>query len=197
MTAEELWQELHRKMSPKEGKEANKMLKEWHNIYKGLQERALNPVAQDIMKQGENDQDGFLCFLIGRSAPTMWDNFIVRHPFEPNKEVEQYLDKCSELFFKDGTVHFVSQYYGLALLFFQVGAYMGSVEEGKCERAKVRSFVCHLNLLLLFLLIVVSCTSLPDEEVSTSTRSTYEKDSTTKVEIKVDTTWTDTIHFSY
>ncbi len=137
MTAEQLWDEIHHQMSPKEKKEAKKMLDEWRVVYKGIVEMALNPQAKEIMKQGGNDQDGFLCFLIGRTAPTIWDNFIVRNPLEPNKEVEKYLDKSSELFFKDGTVHFVGQYYGLALLFFQFGAYMGSIEDGKCERVKV------------------------------------------------------------
>ena len=137
MTADEIWNALHSKMTKKERKEANEALAHLRTIYEGLIDMALSPEAKDILKQEDNRQNGFLCFIIGRSAPEMWDDFVAKDPFKPNKESEKYFDKCQELFFKDETVHFVSQYYGLALFFFQVAAYMGSVEEGKTERVKV------------------------------------------------------------
>ena len=136
MTADEIWNALHSKRTKKERKEANEALEHLRTIYDGMIDMALSPEAKDLLKQNDNYQNGFACFIIGRSAPEMWDDFVVKHPFKPTKESEKYLDKCQELFFKDETVHFVSQYYELALFFFNVAAYMGSVEEGKTERAK-------------------------------------------------------------
>lgn len=136
MTAEEVWNALHSKMTKKELKEANEALDQLRSVYDGLIDMALSQEAQDILKQGDNRQNGFLCFVMGISAPEMWDDFVAKDPFRPDKESEKYFDKCQELFFKDETVHFVSQYYELALFFFQVAAYMGSVNEGKTEKVK-------------------------------------------------------------
>ena len=136
MTAEEVWNALHSKMTKKELKEANEALDQLRSVYDGLIDMALSQEAKDILKQGDNRQNGFLCFVMGISAPEMWDDFVAKDPFRPDKESEKYFDKCQELFFKDETVHFVSQYYELALFFFQVAAYMGSVNEGKTEKVK-------------------------------------------------------------
>ncbi len=52
-------------------------------------------------------------------------------------------------------------------------------------------------ILLIIPLILVGCYSSPEEELGTTTRTVNGKDTTNSIEVKVDTVWTDTIHFSF
>lgn len=110
--------------------EGQKMLAEWEEQYDGIIEIALTQQGKEILKEGDNDQDGFVCFLCGRTAPSMWDDFSLFDPFSTDNDAPLYLEKCSELYFKDSTLHFLSEYYDLGRILFQFGAYIGTKEAG-------------------------------------------------------------------
>ncbi len=123
--------QLH--LSPEEEKQSEELLEVWTRNYKVVSERLLSPEEKEVMKQGNNDNDGFLCFVIGRIAPFIWTEFIMVNPKEKDKEAERIFDECCELFFRNETIHFVNLHYATALKLFKIGAYIGCIEGGMIE----------------------------------------------------------------
>ena len=127
MTSKELWNNLHLVIQD-DSKEFDALYDEWKRVYDGIGNMFFRTEDKEILGIGDNNENCFCCFVIGRLAPLIWDGFSVQDPNLPSRDAKKYLDESSEFYLDEETVSFIRCHYDIALLSFQVGAYLSSLE---------------------------------------------------------------------
>lgn len=130
MTSKELWNNLHLVIQD-DSKEFDALYDEWKRVYDGIVNMFFRTEDKEILAIGDNNENCFCCFVNGRLAPLIWDGFSVQDPKLPSRDAKKYLDESSELYLDEETVSFIRCHHDIALLSFQAGAYLSSLENPK------------------------------------------------------------------